>query len=256
MSTRLVEGMAVEIDGEGPDVLFVHGLGGTSNTWQPQHRALAPRYRLIRPDLPGSGRSPLVGEPSLRELAAGLARLLDALGVERVALVGHSMGTVVCQYLAAAMGARVSRLALLGPIREPPPASRAALRERAGLARRGAMADIADAVCKSGLARAAQTEQPLLVALVREMVMRQAPAGYAHLCEALAAAAAADLAGIRCPALLVTGDEDAVAPEAAVRAHAGEFAAGRVTVLASCGHWASFERWAEVNAALGDFLAA
>ncbi len=254
MSTQTIEGLAVEIDGSGSDVLMIHGLGGTSNTWQPQLAALTARHRVIRPDLPGSGRSPHADTATLREIARRLSRLLDALGCARVDLVGHSMGTLVCQYLAESLGERVGRMALLGPIRAPTEASRAGLRDRARLARTGAMQEIADAVCKGGLAQTTRSVQPVTVALVREMIMRQHPAGYASLCEALADATAADVSLLASQILLITGDEDTVAPPAATAEFAAALPAARSQVLSACGHWATFERPADVALALGALL--
>ena len=62
MTTKFIERMAVEIDGEGDAVLMLHGLGGTSNTWVPLLPAVS-RYLRVRPDLPGSGRSDRVEGP-------------------------------------------------------------------------------------------------------------------------------------------------------------------------------------------------
>ena len=56
MATQFVDRIAVETDGTGEPVLMIHGLGGTSNFWTPVLPALT-RFRTIRPDLPGSGRS-------------------------------------------------------------------------------------------------------------------------------------------------------------------------------------------------------
>ncbi|RYY52990.1 MAG: alpha/beta fold hydrolase, partial [Comamonadaceae bacterium] len=56
MAIHTIEKMLVEDEGEGDAVVCLHGLGGTSNTWTPLMPALA-GYRVIRPDLPGSGRS-------------------------------------------------------------------------------------------------------------------------------------------------------------------------------------------------------
>jgi 3-oxoadipate enol-lactonase len=80
----------VEEEGGGPAVLFVHGGLGDLRLWEPQARALAHRFRCIRYDLRFWGQSEAPGEPfSSVDDAVGL---LDALGVERAALVGLSLG--------------------------------------------------------------------------------------------------------------------------------------------------------------------
>ena len=96
MATRTIERMAVEIDGQGDTVVMVHGLGGTSNTFTPQIQGLVSRFQVIRPDLPGSGRSALIEKASIDSFVETLARALGALGVVRASFVGHSMGTIIC----------------------------------------------------------------------------------------------------------------------------------------------------------------
>src|SRR5688572_4676576 len=100
VSTQIVERMAVEIDGSGEPLIMVHGLGGNSNVFQPQLKALAARFRVIRPDLPGSGRSPANGQASISGFVDVLARMARVLGAEKAHWVGHSMGTIVCQHMA------------------------------------------------------------------------------------------------------------------------------------------------------------
>src|SRR5262245_2393783 len=120
--------MAVEIEGEGEPVLMIHGLGGTSNVFTPVLPALS-RYRTIRFDLPGSGRSHRGEGPlSLRLFVDTARRVMDRAGVERAHIVAHSMGTIVAAHLAASDPARASSLALLGPLLAPPEPARAALR--------------------------------------------------------------------------------------------------------------------------------
>jgi pimeloyl-ACP methyl ester carboxylesterase len=97
------------------------------------------------------------------------------------------------------------------------------------------------------------------VAFVRESLMRQSGEAYARVCEALAEAQAARVEQIACPVLLVTGDEDAVAPPQAVRAMAERLhraPSTRVVVLPRCGHWTPIERVAECQAELRNFIAA
>jgi pimeloyl-ACP methyl ester carboxylesterase len=88
--------------------------------------------------------------------------------------------------------------------------------------------------------------------------MRQDPEGYARNCEALADTKPAAVGSIQAPTLLVTGDEDVVAPPQSVRAMAEKFTGGRsgaqVVVLSRCGHWTPIERPQECMRELGAFL--
>ena len=254
MSTQIIERLAVEVEGSGPPVVMIHGLGGTSNTFTPQLSVLN-RQRVIRPDLPGSGRSPGGGSLSIQRFVDVLARVITVLGAEGALLVGHSLGTIVCQHLAAQHPRLVRSMVLLGPIWEPPSAAREALKQRAAKARAGGMADIADAIVAASTARQTRERQPVTVAFIRESLMRQTPDGYAATCEALAGATAADLARIGCPVWLITGDEDAVAPPSVARTMAERLRRGRVDILNRCGHWTPLEASDEVNRRLRDVLA-
>jgi pimeloyl-ACP methyl ester carboxylesterase len=71
--------------------------------------------------------------------------------------------------------------------------------------------------------------------------MRQDVEGFAESCEALASARGADLRLLRCPTLLVTGDEDIIAPPSAVQGLAGRLKGAKFKVLAHCGHWTPIE---------------
>lgn len=254
MSTQMIERMAVEIDGEGTPVVMIHGLGGTSNTFTPQMPVFRSGYRVIRPDLPGSGRSRQARETSINAMVQGVLRLCGVLGVDKAHFVAHSMGTIVCQHLAVERPSLVKSLSLLGPILEPPDPARKGLQDRAAKARDEGMADIADAVVAAATSSETRERNPLAVALVREMLMRQPPEGYAATCEALATATAADLSRVGCPVLLMTGEEDGVGPPTMARAMAERLERAQAQVLPRCGHWTSFERVDEVNRELGAFI--
>lgn len=248
METRFVDRIAIEIAGDGDAVLFVHGLGGTSNTWTPLAGAFA-RMRCIALDLPGSGRSDRVEGPlSIAIYVQASLRALAAAGASRAHVVAHSMGTIVAAHLAAAQPAMVRSLALFGPLLAPADPARAAIRARGQKARtEGAtgMQAIADTLVQAATSASTKGRRHAAVAFVRESLMRQPPDGYARSCDALADAQAADVARIKCPTLLVTGDEDMVAPPQAVRLMGDRIAEGgtavRVEVLRGCGHWTPVE---------------
>ena len=254
--------MVVEEEGEGDAVVCVHGLGGSSNTFAPLMPVLA-RQRVLRVDLPGSGRSQHAeGDLSIARFAAAVQGACARLCITRAHFVGHSMGTIVCQHIAVSTPALVRSLALFGPLMAPSEAARVAVRARAAKARsEGAagMHQITTALLQAALSADTRQRQPLAVAFVRESLMRQDSAAYARSCDALADAQAARVENISCPVLLVTGDEDGVAPPQAVRAFADRLHGARstrVVVLQRCGHWTPIERVAECQAELRDFLAA
>ena len=253
MSTQIIERLAVEVEGAGEALVMLHGLGGTSNVYTPQIALVAPRFRVIRPDLPGSGRSAAIPTLTMTVLIETVLRALRVMGVEQAHLVGHSMGSILCQQIAVQQPALVKSLVLLGPLLSLPDAARQAMRDRAGKARSEGMAEIADAVVKGATSGDTKSSNPVAIAFIRELLMRQDAEGYARNCEALAEASAADVSQIRCRVLLMAGDEDAVAPPSNVRAMAQQIEGARVVVLNRCGHWLTIERAAEVNGALKEF---
>ena len=248
--------MVIEDTGSGEAVVMVHGLGGSSNSFQPLMGDLGD-YRVLRPDLPGAGRSGLrPGLKGLPGLAQAIQDALRATGVESAHFVGHSMGTILCQYLAANNPKLVRSLTLFGAILEPPVAARQGLKERAAAARKDGMAGIADAVCKGSVSAASRTENPVTTAFVRESLMRQDAVGYAHHCEALSAMEPADHSAIRCPTLLIAGDADPVAPVAMGTALKNRIAGARLEVLPNVGHWMMIEAPARSSALLLETLEA
>jgi pimeloyl-ACP methyl ester carboxylesterase len=237
-----VERIAFEIDGDGEPVVMIHGLGGTSNTWTPLVGAFA-RNKRIRFDLPGSGRSArFEGALAVELFVEKTLLVMDKAGVRSAHVVAHSMGTIVAAHLAAAEPSRVKSLALFGPLLAPPEQARTAIRGRAAKAREGDMQPIADALLQASISSETRTKRPVAAAFVRESLMRQDPEAYARSCEALADMQAADTARIVCPTLLVTGDEDVVAPPSSVRAMGDRIKGSRVEVLRGCGHWTPVEK--------------
>lgn len=253
--TARIEGIVYEVDqpeAAGDTVLCVHGLGGTSNTWSAVMPALS-RQRVIRLDLPGSGRSAVsagsggidTAALSIDRFVAACLKVLDACRAQRVRVLGHSLGTIIATRLAATEPSRVASLALFGPLLAPPDAARAPLRARAASVRAQGvvgMQAVADTLVTASTASQTRATRLAAVAFVRESLMRQDPEGYARTTEALADAKPVDPADIRCPTLLVTGDQDAVAPAQAVRDLARRIDGASVEVLAGCGHWTPIER--------------
>lgn len=101
-------------------VVLVHGLGMSGRSLVPTLRLLGRERVVLAPDLPGFGGSDRPPHPlRLPELADALAALLDAMGLPRVALLGHSVGCQVVAHLADRHPSRVAALVLVSPSRDP-----------------------------------------------------------------------------------------------------------------------------------------
>lgn len=242
--------------GDGPAVLFVHGLGGSANGWLAQLEACRSRgWRGLAHDQRGCGRSEKPEGPySVDAWAADAVRLLDALSVERVALVGHSVGCMVAQRAAAILGERAWALALCGGALSWPAEAGPVFEERARLARTGRTDLIAEAVAATGLSERCRREDPRLHGLMRELIAGNDPTGYAESAAATARGKMADLDSLRCPVLAFCGEVDPVTPPAAAEAIAEAVADGSTAVVVGAAHWCMLEDPDATNRVLFGFL--
>jgi pimeloyl-ACP methyl ester carboxylesterase len=102
--------------GEGPPLVLLHGLGGSSANWALLAPRLAERHRVVLVDLPGHGRSgPLPAAPGIGPYADRVALLLERLGLGAAVVVGHSLGGLVALRLAARHPGSVRGLVLAAP---------------------------------------------------------------------------------------------------------------------------------------------
>jgi pimeloyl-ACP methyl ester carboxylesterase len=191
---------------------------------------------------------------SIESHADDLAAVLDALDVDSAAVVGHSMGTLVVRALAARHPGKVSALALLGAVREPPEAGRQAQRDRAAVLREKGTAAVAPGVVANALSETTRQRRPEVAAFVRELVMRQDPEGYARNCEALGAATDPGPIATSLPLLLITGDDDKVGPPEASQELADAHGNAAVEILPGVGHWTALEAAGPVTDHLLKFL--
>lgn len=99
---------------QGTPVVFIHGAAGNHLVWGMQVHALGEVARAVALDLPGHGRSDPPGRTSVEAYRDVIVGLLDALGLERAVIVGHSMGGAIAQTLALSHPDRVAGLGLVG----------------------------------------------------------------------------------------------------------------------------------------------
>ena len=105
--------------GTGPDVVLLHGLSGSSRWWRYTVPALAPYFRAHAPDLVGFGRSRGSAQPTIEEMADLVVDWMQARGIIRPHLIGHSMGGQIAIHIAAHHGDAIDRLVLVSAAGTP-----------------------------------------------------------------------------------------------------------------------------------------
>ncbi|HEY2535447.1 MAG TPA: alpha/beta hydrolase [Solirubrobacteraceae bacterium] len=256
--------------GEGPPLVFVHGLSGSWPNWLEQLPVFAEDHRVIAMDLPGFGHSPM---PHERITISGYARLLDGLfdelGIGAATLVGNSMGGFISAELAIAFPEHVEGLVLVSPAgissyrnargtRALPALHRA---ERIVAAYTAWMASKSDAVTNRPLLRNATlgfvTRHPtrLPAALAAEQLRGAGKPGFIQALEANLDYDFRDrLPEIACPTLIVWGDQDKVLTVRDAAVYAELIPGSRKVVYPDTGHMSQIERPDAFNALLRDFL--
>lgn len=100
--------------GQGKPVVLIHGFPNDSTAWANIVPALAEKYQVILPDLPGAGQSPLPGQPlTMALLAASVLEVMDHEGIDKAILAGHSMGGYTAMEFAAHYPGRVQGISLV-----------------------------------------------------------------------------------------------------------------------------------------------
>lgn len=244
--------------GDGPAILFLHGLGGDKNNWQPQLDAFADGYRCLAWTMPGYGSSPAIAELTWPNLAAAAVRVLDDAGIESASVVGLSMGGYVAQQLAADQPARVNSLVLAATTSQFGRGS-ASFAERFLASRLqpidegAAPADFAATVVAALLSDHATAETT--ASAIASMSQISADAYRAALTCLVTWNFIDRLNEIAAPSLCLAGADDKTAPVEAVQALADGLPNADFAVIDNCRHLLNLDQPAAFNRALAGFLA-
>ena len=246
-----------ETQGEGPPIVFVHGLGGTGNVWHAQRVALSRYFKVITMDLTGSGRSDKNARTySLEQWADDVAGLIDHLQLDQAVVVGHSMATAIVQKFAARHGMKAKAIVLAGAWWSSARLARRHSAKRAELVEKEGMFAVADTVLAGALSAGTREANPALTGMVREMLLSNCPKCYAGHCRALInGSAKADQASIKCPVLLIVGDQDPVTPLSLQRQIAQAIPHAKIRIVPNTAHLTMLECPAAFNQAVLEFLA-
>jgi 3-oxoadipate enol-lactonase len=240
-----------------PVVTLAHPLGATLALWDAQTRVLLPSHRVLRYDVRGHGRSEVPPGPyTLEQMAGDLFALLDQLGIRETAFVGLSMGGLIGMTAALAEPARISRLVLCDTTARYGPAVEPMWHERMRVAEAEGMTEaLIDGTMNIWFTTGFRTAHKDVVDRVRAMLRATDSRGYVG---AIRAIGFVDLTErirlIRCPTLVVVGEQDPGTPPAMAQVLAARIPGARLHVLPGAMHCSAVESADAFNAALLDFL--
>jgi len=246
-----------ELEGDGTPLVLTHGLGDELRFWDAVMPGLVEHHRVLRWDVRGFGRSDKPAGPYRAALlAADLAAVLDAAGIDQAHVGGLSMGGVIAQRLALDFPARVRSLILVSTSSEVGPRGAANWQRLAdSIERRGFGAGARDA--SRAFSPTFAAAHPDIVAAAGEQTARNDPSAYAAAARAMSDYHwTAELAAVRVPVLILQGLADQLTPPGgSVKMHRS-LPASRLLMIPDTGHNLPIEQPALFNAALLGFTGA
>ena len=257
----LVRGVAtgLDIQGDGPAILFVHGFPLDRTMWRHLMATLT-GWRCVAPDLRGMGQSDVpVDRCSIADYADDVAALLDVLEIEQAVVCGLSMGGYISFDLVLRHRERVRALILMN--------TRASADTEAGKRRRDEMAaqvqreglgPLIESMIPKLLAPSSAQAMPHVVAHVRSMIEGNPPEGIIGALTALRnrADASSTLASIDLPTLVIAGQEDPLIPLEESRQMANAIPGAQLTVIPEAGHLTPIEQPIATGRVVAEFIEA
>jgi 3-oxoadipate enol-lactonase len=259
MSHIAIDGCLIHYHWAGPEdapvVMLSNSLGTDMGMWDPQMAALTARFRVLRYDSRGHGKSDAPHGPyTIDRLGRDALGLLDALELPRVRYCGLSKGGMVGMWLGINAADRIERLALCNTAAQIPP--RSMWDDRIRMVREGGMASLTEAVLQRWFTERFRTAAPEKVEPVRRMLLATPPEGYAGCCAAIRDMDQTEsIRGIRLPTLVVVGKHDPATLPAYGELIAERIPGARLVVL-DAAHLSNIEAAAAFNEAVVGFLSA
>lgn len=248
MPQRTNTGTVYHLSGpeDAPVVVLIHGLGLNRHVWQWHEPALSAHYRVLNFDLFGHGDSvPPPGVPSLSLFSEQLLELLDLLDINAGALVGFSLGGMINRRFAMDHSDRTRALVILNSPHERSPEAQKLVEERAAHTNEGGPGATLDATIERWFTPEFRTEQPGIIAMVREWVLANTHEGYTQ-CRQVLAKGVIELirpqTPITHPTLVMTGENDSGSTPAMSREIAVEIPGAETIIVPHLQHMGLVEQ--------------
>jgi 3-oxoadipate enol-lactonase len=240
-----------------PTITLSHSLATDLSMWDPQAKALASRYRVLRYDTRGHGGTDApAGAYSLSQLADDARGLLKALGIARTHWVGLSMGGMIGQTLALSTPETLQSLSLCDTSSRIPTEAQPLWDERIAVAEAKGMDPHVEPTVARWFTPKFVEARPDVVNPVRDMIRRTSARGYAGCCHAIRALDLTDrLSVITLPTLIIVGAQDVGTPVAASKAIQERIKGSELVILDPASHLSNLEQPEAFTQALQKFLA-
>ncbi|KAH8646992.1 3-oxoadipate enol-lactone hydrolase-like protein [Tricladium varicosporioides] len=235
--------------------LLIHGLGSSSCFYKTIIPSLLPYTRCIALDTAGSGLSELGNESqTIESIAEDAISILDEIKVEKVVVVGHSMGGIVASFMAGEWKERVEGVVLLGPV-NPTPGMAAVFEKRIEAVKQNGLESLANSI---PTAATGSWSTSLHHAFIRSLILGTSPEGYVSLCTVIARAKEPNYSAITVPLLLLAGEDDKTSPlessKSIFESYGTSSAKKRLEILKGVGHWHCVEAPDRVGSLATEFI--
>lgn len=254
-----VNGIALRcvVEGSGEPLALIHGVGASLEVWDGVAARLRDRYRILRYDQRGHGKSEKVPGPySVEDFAGDLRALMDALEIERAHVAGHSLGGLVAQSFALDYPERLSKLALISTVAGRTEDEERRVEERLARVASGIAGDHFRASLDRWFTDEFRAANPELLAAYAARNQANDPACYAAAYRVLAMTDLADrLPDITAETLVMTGEHDQGSNPRMARLMHGHIQGSVLRILPVLRHSILVEAPDVVANVLEDFLA-
>jgi len=238
-----------KLDEEKTSLVFIHGSGGNHSIWSHQYGRLGKNYNIVAVNLPGHGHSGGNGEKDVESYCEWIRKLLNVLNMNKVVLVGHSLGSAIALHFALDYSKQIAGIVCLGGGMKMPVNSffldflktnPAELPE-----------DVTGMISKFSLSK--ENRPKFLAPLQKSISESKVDVLYGDLtaCNDLDLTQTADK--INVPALIICGAEDKMTPPDLSRALAAGIGKATLEIIDGAGHMVMIEKPVEFNNALDKF---
>lgn len=244
------------VEGEGPWVTLSHSLACNLDMWAPQIDVLSRKYKVLRYDTRGHGQSSApAGEYTLDQLADDAKALFDALNIKRTHWLGLSMGGMIGQTFALKYPGIFQSMVLADTTSRRAPDAAKLWGDRMRVAGEKGMEPLVESTLARWFTEPYRNSHKDVVARIAGDIRSTPAVGYIGCCHAISKIDLTDrLHEIKCPALVIVGEQDMGTPPAMAREIHDNLAGSALKVIPSAAHLSNIEQAAAFNSAVMAFL--